>query len=505
LDDSVVRTNHNQAVKTAVVTMLLSLVLSVVLINSSSSSVYASTPPTITWTRTIGGDGMNITPMSTISSNTIRIQFSVSDNTGVRSIECRLDNLIIDPADCPRNGIGTRTVTGSYNSPNLMRGTTAHNFCIVAVDTASPPQNTRRCFTWTIRAGPPVIEGIDGYDEINFNRILDGASTTTRLILMRFTAVDDQGIQRFECAWDTGSFTRCYEGNGFTQASGVVALTTVLPPGPHTFRVRAVDTGTPPTTGPQRIFMWNILSTPPRSPGTTILQANDEDQLRISSGGNLFSTSIFFRIGGTDDQGILRFECSWDGGRNYNLCQEGPYDYNIRPAIGSPQAYGSDFIIGGLSAINSEGGSPNMYTFCTRAVDVSNNVDSTPACFTWDVTLGPPNTSIVSATFSNGEALTNPYSFWPGTTIQYDPGSTMSRYISFHYRGFSVDQTIVGFMCRLDSQTFVACNKNLGTIYQREADAKYSGLLPGSHEFCVKAVNRHGEDPTPVCWRWNIR
>jgi hypothetical protein len=90
-------------------------------------------------------------------------------------------------------------------------------------------------------------------------------------------------------------------------------------------------------------------------PETTIESAIDGDGNPVSDGGTTDSTRITFRFSGSDDDGVVGFECSLDGGA-------------FQPCT-SPKSYRVAF---------------GEHTFQVRAIDAEGNKDPEPAEFSWE-------------------------------------------------------------------------------------------------------------------------
>lgn len=106
--------------------------------------------------------------------------------------------------------------------------------------------------------------------------------------------------------------------------------------------------------------------------------------------------------------------------------------------------------------------SHGTHTFEVRARDVDENVDPTPARWTWEVDTVPPH-----------------------TTAQLEAGSGPETGYRFT---FSADKPGSTFECLLDRAGWTAC----------ESGIRYAGVAPGEHEFRVRAVDPAGNrDPGP--------
>jgi CSLREA domain-containing protein len=152
-----------------------------------------------------------------------------------------------------------------------------------------------------------------------------------------------------------------------------------------------------------------------------------------------------FTFNGTDNAGDVTFQCSLDGGA---------FDPCPSPAVFPNLAIGP-------------------HTLAVRAVDLSGNVDTTPATYSWAIQAAP------------GGA--------PDTTIDKAPNNvTVDTAASFEFRSTMGGST---FECSLDGATFAAC----------ASPKVYTGLAVGDHQFRVRAVAPGGTpDPAPANHQWTI-
>lgn len=163
------------------------------------------------------------------------------------------------------------------------------------------------------------------------------------------------------------------------------------------------------------------------------------------------STSASFTFTGIDDNTPLfdlGFECRLDSTNEADWVE-----------CENPQTYGN------LTA--------GTHTFQVRAVDLSDKVDPTPATYTWVVALSPPGVP-------------------PVTTISAGPtAETAARSALFTFFA-NEDAT---FECSLDGAVFADC---VSPVF-------YEDLLPGTHEFQVRARDAEGNvEPTPATRAWTI-
>lgn len=80
----------------------------------------------------------------------------------------------------------------------------------------------------------------------------------------------------------------------------------------------------------------------------------------------------------------------------------------------------------------------------------------------------------------------------PSTTITSQPVDlTKSSAASF---AFVSDDTAATFECQMDGGNFEGCT----------TPKEYSGIIEGTHTFCVRAVGTSGTDPGPPCATWTV-
>jgi CSLREA domain-containing protein len=191
-----------------------------------------------------------------------------------------------------------------------------------------------------------------------------------------------------------------------------------------------------------------------------------------------------FTFSGSDDVApttALRYECRLDAPPDPPAEPPEPPEPGEPPEPVEPPA----------SETWHECGSPVIYslllagehTFEVRAIDPSDNIDLTPASFTWTVVASAPG----------------PDALAPETTISSGPSDpTTSTSATFAFRG--TDNATPGpnlvFECALDDGDFVACT----------TPTTYTGLDVGAHTFVVRATDLAGNaDPTPASFTWTIQ
>ncbi|MBX3055537.1 MAG: right-handed parallel beta-helix repeat-containing protein [Anaerolineae bacterium] len=122
------------------------------------------------------------------------------------------------------------------------------------------------------------------------------------------------------------------------------------------------------------------------------------------------------------------------------------------------------------------------HTFEVRAIDFNDNIDLTPAVYTWTVVAAPPG------------ADSTP----PNTTIfakPADPTHQTAAVFSFSGSDNSTPGPYLTYQCQLDNGGYAACTSPI----------TYTGLGLGAHTFNVRAIDLQGNvDPTPASHTWTI-
>jgi parallel beta-helix repeat protein len=175
--------------------------------------------------------------------------------------------------------------------------------------------------------------------------------------------------------------------------------------------------------------------TDPIAPTTTITEAPDNP----STGG-----VETFRFDGNDNASTIEFQCSLDGA-SFGPCTS-PAEYTL--------PFGS-------------------HTFEVRAVDLSGNVDLTPAQHTW--WIDPP-----------------PVGVPPVATIDSGPDhTTVERDAQFE---FSANERGATLECALDEAGFQPC----------ASPKSYTDLAVGNHSFSVRATDVESNTDTAT-WTWAVQ
>jgi hypothetical protein len=244
------------------------------------------------------------------------------------------------------------------------------------------------------------------------------------------------------CSLDLSQFAPCAPPVTYTG----------LAVGEHQFRVFATDPEGEFSQIEPTVYEWTVvLSLDVTPPNTTITAAPANN-----------SSETTFAFTGTDDQTqppALTFECRLDSALEadffgcispFNLLEEFP-----------------EF-------------APGVHTFEVRAIDNADpdgNIDPTPASHTW--------TAVADSTPPDTAFLTTP----PTTTVEID--------VEFTFAGSdaTTPELLLTFECSLDGAAFAAC----------DSPESVQGLLPGVHEFQVRAVDLAlNADPTPAAFTWTV-
>ena len=352
---------------------------------------------------TAGPSGLN-------TSLDVAFEFSGSDDTSLAvdlQFECSFDGAAFE----------------SCNSPEEIQGLTLgdHTFAVRSVDAALNVDPTPAERTWTtVDITPP---------ETSIN---SGPASPTEDTTATFTFSSDEAGVTFECSLDDASFATC--------TTPVTA--TGLAPGDHTYRVRARDAAGNADPTPD-LYEWTVVS--PSQPDTSIVSG---------PGSPTTLTEALFTFG--SDQPGVEFECSLDGAA-FIGCETpyeipglavGDHELQVRavdpadkvdptPAVYewtvvaptppetsfgtvppasttsttatftfSSDQPGSEFqcSLDGADFADCEppievtGLTLGAHTFAVRAVDVSGNIDPTPATHAWTVEAPPPPPPVCSAT-----------------------------------------------------------------------------------------------------------
>ena len=164
-------------------------------------------------------------PVSGTTSSTATLRFTGTDNVSLVTFECSVDLADFTPCTSPL------VLTGVEVGP--------HTFQVRAVDASGNVDPTPAQHSWSREPSASLETTIDS-----------GPDPVTVATDATFTFSASEPTATFECAVDGASFTGC---NSPREYSG-------LPPGSHTFEVRAVDGATVDATSAS--FTWTIGDAP---------------------------------------------------------------------------------------------------------------------------------------------------------------------------------------------------------------------------------------------------
>ncbi|WP_253910537.1 Ig-like domain-containing protein [Pyxidicoccus fallax] len=286
-----------------------------------------------------------------------------------------------------------------------------HTLAVRAVDAAGNVDPTPATYTWTVDTGAP---------DITLATPADGAVVTTPTVTYSGTTEPGATVTVVVDNVVVGTTTADGAGN-WTLTPG-----TPLVDGPHSVTVTATDPAG--NTSPSVTHTFSVDALPPETSFTATPPSLTN------------STSATFEF--TSDESPVTYECSLDGAA-FTSCA-------------------TPFVLSGLA----EG----EHTLAVRARDTDDNVDPTPATYTWTVDITAPDTLIVS-----GPPRTDAPS-----TATFDLDSANGG---------------VAYECSLDGAAFAAC-----------ADpATFTNLASGDHTLEVRAVDAAGNvDPTPATYTWSV-
>ncbi len=214
---------------------------------------------------------------------------------------------------------------GACTSPKnyLSLGQGSHTVQVRATDAVTNQDSTPAGYTWNIDTVPPDTS------------ITSNPANPTQSSSASFTFTCTGACVSYECQIDYGGFSVCVSGKSYSSLSE----------DDHNFQVRAKDAAGNTDPSPAA-YSWTRDITAPDTAITVPLPPNPSS-----------STSASFSFVCLIDT-VCSFECKLDGA-GWSACV-------------SPKGY---------SALT--GGS---HTFYVRATDAANNVDSTPAIYTWSIT-----------------------------------------------------------------------------------------------------------------------
>ena len=359
-----------------------------------------------------------MTPETTIldgpASETVSTEatFTFESSDPGADFECALDT--------PANEQPSWGSCGSRTEPTKTYKDLAvgeHELLVRAKNNRSQVDLTPATYRWTIKPLPETtIDPASGpTDQLDTEQGVQTEETGAS-----FTFSSDQPGATFECSLDatetTGSYEPCTSPKTYTG----------LAFGEYDFFVRAVDADGNVDPTPAE-FSWEIADI--TSPETTIESKPNATTSETRAGFTFSSNEL-----------DATFECSLD---------ESPFG-----PCSSPRAYT------GLTA--------GEHTLRVQAVDPAQNIDPTPATYTWTVDTTAPQTSLGD----KPDVLTS----GTGATFAFtgEAGAT--------------------FECKLDGAEFTGCS----------SPQSYTDLSDGSHTFSVRSTDAAGNVEAPVSHSWTI-
>ena len=400
-------------------------------------------PPTTTINTAVDGNETAVNNDSSTRSTSMTFAFSANDTggnedkgVGINHFECSIDNFNFTACTSP------------VQSNNLTDGN--HTLKILSEDKVGNKGSAPASFSWTVDTKPPSISIYSATDSNN-NFMIPGSNTSSNSVTFAFSANDTGGnedkgvgINHFECSIDNSNFTACtspVQSSNLTDES-------------HIFEVIAKDNVGNLNPTPAS-FSWTADAVPP----TTIINtAVDANKSAITNGSNIRSNSVTFAFSGndTDGVGVDHFECSIDNS-NFTACT-------------SPVQFTSDNLVDG------------SHIFKIRSVDGVENIDPSPASFSWTIDTVPPVTSINTATDGNESTIST-------------GGNTSSNSVTFTFTGTDSGVGLSHFECSIDNSDFVTCTSPL----------LVDSLTDGIHMLEARAHdNVENKDLSLASFHWTI-
>jgi hypothetical protein len=331
-------------------------------------------------------------------------QFTFSSSDPSAEFECALDTPAGDQPDW-----GSCEATQTYT--DLPVG--EHELLVRAKDELGKVDLTPAGYRWTIKPLPETTIASDSGPKDLLDSEL-GVQTDSTEATFAFSS--DQPGATFECRLDLGGYEPCTSPEEYTDLAFEE----------HDFFVRAKDADGNVDPTPAE-FSWDIADFTP--PNTTIDSGPDA---------TTSDTSANFEF--SSNESDATFECALDGG-NFTACS-------------SPRTYT------GLTV--------GDHRLQVQAIDPTENVDPTPAEYTWTVDTSGPQTTLTSKPDALVSSTSASFAFTS------EPGSR--------------------FECKLDNGSFTGCS----------SPQSYTDLSEGSHTFEVRATDEAGNTGSPADYVWTI-
>jgi len=417
-----------------------------------------------------------------------------------------------DPTGIPDGMALRRTI--EPNCPTLLEAADdTNNSATDFSDVAPNPRNNSSAITEMACTGPAAT--ID-------TKPANPTNSTTASFTYHATPASDS----FECRLDGASFAVCPEGG-------------IEYPGPlaeemHTFRVRAKDVSE--NVGTPAIYSWRVDTTAPTatldthpadpSPGTTASftyhssEAGSTFECSLAAGAaadsfsgcsssgksytNLADGDYTFKVRATDPAGNQGVPAAFEWEVDNSLADMTPPETTILskppdPSGSSSASFsyessepestfecsldGAGFAGCPAAGTTYAGLLNGAHTFVVRAIDASENVDPTPAGYSFAVQVStpPPPLSVAPAPMPAAPAPSP-----PETRITGKPRRrTRDRSPTVRFRSNVV---AARFQCSVDRRRFRACRSPFTA----------KRLRPGRHRIRVRAISGGAVDPTPA-------
>ena len=421
-------------------------------------------------------------PNTTISSgpanptNETQASFAFTSSETGSSFECSLDGAAF--ATCASMDAYTGLTEGN------------HTFSVRATDSAGNTDGSPATADWVIDLTPPDTS------------ISATPASLTNLTAASFAFSSSETASTFQCSLDGGAMAACTSPLDYAG----------LAEGDHSFSVQATDAAGNTDATPAT-FDWEIDVTPP---DTTITSGpadptnlavasfeftsseaggvfecslngaafaactSPQDYAGLAEGGHSFSVRATDAAGNTDASSAVR---SWvvdftPPDTSISSGPDNPTNSTAASLVFTSTEPGSTFqcsldgaaFVACASPLDYAGLTEGIRTFDVRATDAAGNTDATPATYSWEIDLTPPETNITSG--------------------PDDP--TNSTDASFVFNSSETGST---FQCSLDGATFTICS----------SPDDYSGLTEGNHSYEVQAIDAAGNtDATPATFDWTI-
>jgi hypothetical protein len=358
--------------------------------------------------------------------------------------------------------------------------------------------------------------------------IVERPANPTNAASAKFSFEADPAAEGFECRLDLGAFSACDAGSvDYTSLAG----------GVHSFRVRGVNAN---GTGHTASYSWNVDLTAPTasfvltpsdpSPGKSVSfryssnEAGSKFECKLEPTAAAFAPcdtqpTVFtdledgdyeFKVRAVDKAGNTQAEPSSYGWTVDNSLEDTtppetaitskPPDPSTSPNASfsySSSEAGSHFeckLDGGAfsgcpaTGVSYSGLAEGSHSFQVRAIDALNNIDPTPAGYSFSVVL--------SATQGGPAPASNPTpgpkkTAAPNTTIAKAATKSHDRTPTFR---FSSSKRGASFQCKLDRGAFKACRSPFTA----------KKLAFGAHTLAVRAMARGVVDPSPAKLNFKI-